>query len=408
MTEVYEIGELDRDGVALELTAEERRTLKRMTGEGRRGPLLVEWGSDRSVRIFSRGNVGTVALSADTAISVTTKVPILNILQLASIAYQTHAIPPAHGEALLQPQAEVVDWLAVLLVGEIEVLVDYGLRQDYVVVDDELPYVRGRICFQRNPLARPGLTACEFADFLPDIPENRVLLACLELLATHRLLPGVQGRVEQLLARFHRVELVRLSDQLFADLQTTRLNSHYEPALRLCCLLWDQESLSQRAGDVKAPAYFFPMHQVFERAVTAFLQDHLTDVFSQKGGTYQPIGGHPATSLSFAADIVIGSPPQVVADTKYTRAEIPNQFGGLSFQNKHVYQVAFYALCLGCPGVLIYPRDDRDIDVTFNFEGVEVSLLTIDLTKAGLASFDDLAERLRRIAGERSSLQPLA
>ena len=394
MTEVYEIGELDRNGVVLELTPEERRTLRRITGAGRRSPLRVEWESDGSARVFSRGYVGTVALSADNVISVTTKVPISNILQLASLAYKTQAIPPESGEALLQPQAEVVDWLAVLLVGEIEALFAYGLRQDYVVVEDELPYVRGRIRFQHNPLARPGLTACEFADFLPDIPENRVLLACLERLATQRLLPGIQGRVEQLLARLHRVELVRLSDQLFEELQITRLNSHYEPALRLCRLLWDQESLSDLAGDVQAPAYFFPMYQVFERAVTAFLRDHVPVVFSQKGLTYAPVEGHPKRSLSFAADIVIGAPPQAVADTKYARAEIPNQFGGLSFQNKHVYQVAFYALCLGCPGVLIYPRDDRDIDVTFDIEGVEVTLLSVDLDRPDLGSLAALVERV--------------
>ena len=106
--------------------------------------------------------------------SVTPKVPIVNILALASLAYRTLPIPAAAGDALLDSEEPVVDWLAVLLVTEIQALLTNGLRQGYVVVRDELPYVRGRLRFDAPPWARPGLTSCEFADFLPDIPENRL------------------------------------------------------------------------------------------------------------------------------------------------------------------------------------------------------------------------------------------
>ena len=114
---------------------------------------------------------------------VTTKVPVANVLALASLAYHTLPIPPAIGDALLEPVNDVVDWLAVLLTAEIQALVAHGLRQDYVVVQDELPYVRGRLRFDVTALsARRALMACEFADFLPDIPENRILRAGLEVL----------------------------------------------------------------------------------------------------------------------------------------------------------------------------------------------------------------------------------
>jgi len=40
--------------------------------------------------------------------------------------------------------------------------------------------------------------------------------------------------------------------------------------------------------------------------------------------------------LTFAADILVETPPLLVIDTKYARPEIPNQYGGRSFHNDHV------------------------------------------------------------------------
>ena len=358
----------------------------------------MEWRADGSARIYSRGHVGTAALSADTVISVTTKVPVANILTLASLAYHSLPIPPAIGDALLESTTDVVDWLAVLLIAEIEALLAHGLRQDYVTVNDELPYVRGRLRFDATLRARrPGLTACEFTDFLPNIPENRILRAALELLATQRLLPGLRARVEQLLASFHRVAIIHPAGGQLPAWRPSRLNRHYQPALQLCRLLLDQTGVSLKAGSVAAPAYFFPMAMVFQEAVTTLLRKRLPTVARQRGGNHQPTAGTPARPLTYAADIVIGSPPQLVIDTKYAAPEIRNQYGGRSFRNDHVYQAVFYGLSLGCAAVLVYPKAGRDIDVSFDIGGVPVRLMTVDLSEPGRAGLDTLLERIQSL-----------
>jgi len=396
MTEPHEIGELDRLGVVLQLTSTERRTLARL--EDRLG---VEWRADGSVRVYSRGHVGTAALSPETVVSVITKVPVANILLLASLAYRTLPIPPAVGDALLESVEDVVDWLAVLLVTEIHALLARGLRQDYVVVEDQLPYVRGRLRFDANPYsARHGLTACEFADFLPDIPENRVLRASLEVLATQRLLPGIRVRVEQLLRSFQGVAFIRPTKGLLASCRITRLNRHYRPALELCRLLLDQAGMGLGVGSVGAPAYFFPMDMVFQEAVTSLLQSQLPAVSRQTGRSYQPVAATPTRPFTFSADIVIGAPPQLVIDTKYAAPEVRNRYGGWSFHNDNVYQVVFYALSLGCPAVLVYPRLERDVDVVFDIEGIAVSLLTVDLSEPGLPGLHALAAKVETLLSE--------
>jgi 5-methylcytosine-specific restriction enzyme subunit McrC len=396
MSTLYELGELDRSGVVLRPTPAERRALARL--EGRLG---VEWCPDGSARVYSRGLVGTAALSPHTTVSVTTKVPIANILSLASLAYHTLPIPPSLGDGLIEPVSDVVDWLALLLIAEIEALLAYGVRQDYVVVQDELPYVRGRLRFEATAIsANRALAACEFADFVPDIPENRVLRAGLELLATQRLLPGLRTRVEQLLAGFQRVAFIRPASGQLPSWRITRLNRHYQPALELCRLLFDQAGASIDVGPLAAPAYFFPMEMVFQEGVTTLLRKRLPVVSRQRGRSHQPVSGTPARPLTFAADIVIGSPPRLVIDTKYAAPEIHNQYGGWSFHNDHVYQVVFYSLSLGCPAMLVYPRIERDVDVAFEIGEVAVRLVTVDLNQSGLAGLDALVAKVEELLPE--------
>jgi 5-methylcytosine-specific restriction enzyme subunit McrC len=341
--------------------------------------------------------VGSVALSPNNIVAVTTKIPVANVLALASLAFQTLSIPPAVGDALLKSVDPVVDWLAVLLVTEVQALLGHGLRQDYVVMNDELPYVRGRLRFDSAVAwARPGLTACEFADFLPDIPENRVLRGTLEVLATKRLLPGLCTRVEQLLRSFQRVAFVRPTSRLLASCRITRLNRHYHPALELCRLFVDQAGVELDVGAVSAPAYFFPMEMVFQEAVTSRLRSRFPWVSSQKRRHYDSVSS-PTRTLTFVPDIVIGAPPQLVIDTKYAAPEVRNPYGGWSFDNHHVYQIAFYALSLGCPALLVYPKEARDVDTVFDVKGVPVSLFAVDLKDPGLAGLETLVKKVETL-----------
>lgn len=114
----------------------------------------------------------------------------------------------------------------------------------------------------------------------------------------------------------------------------------------------------------------------------------------------QPV---PRRRLTFAADIVVGVPPRLVIDTKYAPAEVRNQYGGRSFHNDHVYQALFYGVSLGCPALLVYPRADRDVDVTFELKSTPVSIVTVDLAEPGLTGLLRLAERVHDLRSHRAS-----
>jgi len=197
------------------------------------------------------------------------------------------------------------------------------------------------------------------------------------------------------------VTLVPATPALLGATRITRLNQHYEPALELCRIVLEGIGLEHPGGTTTAPAFFFPMAEVFEAGVANYLRGRLSGVRSQVGGTVKAAGGSPVHSLNFRPDVTIGDPPVLVLDTKYARPEIRNAFGGLSFDNSHVYQAAFYARVLDCPGVLIYPRVDRDVATDFVIRGTTLNILTVDLSTPGLAGLDALANTLQhRLAAQ--------
>lgn len=394
---VVEIPELG-PGAEVELGAEERRAL-RLVGD----KLRVDWLDPDRVRISAAGYVGSVRLSPHLTVSVRTKVPVTNILALASLAYRRLPLPSPVGATEFE-EAEPLDWLAFLIVVEVEALLARGLRQGYVKVQDELPYVRGRIQFAASARGwtNPALTPCEFTDFLLDTPENRVLRATLEALARSRLLPGLRVRAMTATEWLGNVTVRPLTPQLVAAVQLSRLNAHYRAALNLCRVYLDGRGVEQPTGEAPAPAFLFPMELVFESAVANYLQAQLRGVTIQPQRSVVPVSGGPSHVLTYRPDLVVGEiPSRLVLDTKYADPERRTRFGTRSFRNEDLYQIAFYANEYTSPGVLIYPRADRDVHVTFEVGGARCTIVSVDLSLLGLAGMQTLAAAARELLDDR-------
>ena len=219
------------------------------------------------------GFVGGVRLSERRALAVTTKVPVANLLGLASLAYRSVPLAQAAGVTDLSVDRPL-DWLAYLAVLEIESLVAHGVRQGYVEVEQEIPYIRGRIRFGggTSVRARPGLVPCAYADFRVDTPENQILRATLERLRTMRLPESLRARADEAARALDPVRIVPLSAAHWARVRITRLNQHYGPAIELCRLLDDSLGVEAGDGAVEARAFFFPMARVLEAAVANHLR----------------------------------------------------------------------------------------------------------------------------------------
>lgn len=379
------------EGVAFTPSPEERRALAKVGGH-----TTQEWREDGSVLVGPRrGFVGSARLSADTMLVVKPKVPIRKLLDLAALAYRAHRLPREVSETSLE-ESTASDWIGLLLAAEIESLLNLGLRRGYVERREPIAFVRGRIDFQGSLKkgAASTLVPCEFEDFAMDVPENRLLLGTLVLMSKRRLHREVRSRVEWLMQALD-VEVVEPSGAAFEALALTRLNRHYAPALRLARLFVTGSGVDRATGDVDVPAFFLPMEEVFELAVANACADRLPGVRPQRGSArhFVHMAGGPILPITIRPDILIGAPPLLVADTKYASPTRVRRFGGQGYVNEHIYQVATYAKAHGAPGVLIYPRWDADVDVTYDLAGTDIRIVTVDLSK-GLGGLDELVAKL--------------
>jgi 5-methylcytosine-specific restriction enzyme subunit McrC len=379
------------------LSSDEANKLRRLEKH-----LDVKWDGGNEAAISGKaGYVGIASLSDETQVIVHPHIPIANVLELTCYAYELE--PP---EKWLIEDARLDDvgpaeWLAFLLTREVEKLLSMGLRYGYREVEEDLPYVRGRIDFGalRWGESNPGLVPCRFEDFVLDTVENRILRGILELLSGSLLSDGCRRRLRSVLAAFGRVKLVRPSTLMFHRVALTRMTSYYEPALRLCRLVLESAGIELDEGDVATPGFFFSMADVFEKSIERALREE----FGAQNVHHQPeyndrirvVDGEPAIPVTFRPDNVVGprDAPWLVIDAKYKNPVVEHY--GDRFHSSDLYQAFTYAAALDATTVLVYPRADQDVDVTFGTSGHEARIMTVDLRGLRITgSFSGLARGL--------------
>lgn len=150
-----------------------------------------------------------------------------------------------------------------------------GLLRSYRPTEEKLVALRGRIDMA-GQFCQAGIkvpVACRFDEYTPDIAENRYLKAATRLALR---VPGVAPEDRQRLLR----EIVSLEDVTDVHVHPdeldriafTRLNAHYQPALRLARLLLANLTLADRLGQRAASSFLVDMNQLFEDFVTQRLR----------------------------------------------------------------------------------------------------------------------------------------
>lgn len=145
-----------------------------------------------------------------------------------------------------------------------------GIRSSYVTVESNEPYLHGKLLVSRN--ARVNATHRErfyvsHDEFLPDIPENRLVLTTLRLLSRRTRSADNARRLTESIAAFDGVgeSLDPATD--FARCSGGRGGKAYERILPLCAVFLRGQSYSAFAGDSSVQAILFPMETVFESYV---------------------------------------------------------------------------------------------------------------------------------------------
>lgn len=233
-----------------------------------------------------------------------------------------------------------------------------GLRHDYRVHHESLQAVRGRIDMA-TVVRRPGAVVpvpCVFDEYTADTPLNRVLAAAIQrALQVPGVPPAERMALRRHLLAFDGVGRSTGSLDWLARWVPTRLDQHYEPAVRPAALILGDSSLVDRPGQQRAASFLVDMNRLVEEFITDRLRRALQGrlrVVSQ-ARLYLDDGG----KVPVRPDLVFydGDRPVFVADVKY------KMFDTLDGERTaDLYQLNAYCQVLGVPaGALIscVPRD---------------------------------------------------
>ena len=152
------------------------------------------------VGLRSLGYVGTIVIPG-LEIVIRPKVPIVNLLYLLEAAGQPIELDPA--AAHLADRGEITAVMATLFAEAVDRATARGLRRSYVVRQESVVALRGRLDIA-GQMRRTGLMTpveCRFDEYSADNAENRVLRCAL---ARVERLGRVPQRTRHRIARLHQ------------------------------------------------------------------------------------------------------------------------------------------------------------------------------------------------------------
>lgn len=265
-----------------------------------------------------------------------------------------------------------------------------GLTRNYSRHFDDLARLRGKLDVTRQFTkfaAMPQILACEFDEFSPDNPLNRLLACATSLLMKRTTSSGTQRLLAEIDAHFSEVSPVTVQQALSEPIILDRKNKRWGISERLARLLLKALSQTVHGGKQDGVALLFDMNKLFEAYVTKIAQKTLRPL------GYSVLSQRPQRSLvhnelgqkAFLTkpDIYIEGHEQVfIIDTKWKPLDFSKTNYGVS--QSDAYQMHGYArVYKATKTILLYPEMDDKSGIlanwTFENSDAQLQLAAIDI-----------------------------
>ena len=300
------------------------------------------------------------------------------------------------GEALPQsgiramPRFPMLDVFVRQFLINVSALARAGLARHYVPVEENLPYLRGRLLFReqlRQNLAAGARFVVAHDELSVNRPANRLIRSALASLA-----PGIRNEENRLLLRRLRAafENVPESANVKADWERHHVDRSmhlYAPVMQWVGLFLFNGGLTTFTGQHANISLLFPMEMVFENFVTHSFGCHQR--------RYRVAAQHPHQKLATIdgkgvfttkPDIALRDRKRVrfILDAKWKDVDASSEDGKHGIDQDDMYQMYAYGKSYGCQAVaLVYPRTGRfasELRYRF-FDDLPLVCLPFDVTQ---------------------------
>lgn len=273
-----------------------------------------------------------------------------------------------------------------------------GIRQDYVLHQDQLPHLRGKVDWAAHvkfQMSQRLEFPCVFDDRSEDTSLNRVLKAALLAISPLLASPRTASMVTELRHSLDAIAETVPPPDVLSRIQTDRMNRHLEPLLALAKLILGSQNPDQghtvQTGH-STYGLIWDMNVLFEeyvgRMAAKAVESVSLRVDLQSGARHLATETqHQKPAFLLKPDILIrqGRTPVVVADTKWKRLDPTAKDLGVS--EADVYQMLAYAHRYEVERVfLLYPHHPAlgtpGLKRVFEIQGkIRLGVITLDLSR---------------------------
>jgi len=261
---------------------------------------------------------------------------------------------------------------------ELEALVKKGIKSDYVVLEENLNFLKGKLSIneqiKRNSVHKERFYV-GYSEFLSDIKINRIIKTTLKFLYKKSNSSKNQQKIRELLFMFDEVSTCDDYKNFFEKLIINRQVKHYEQTLLWCKIFLLGNSFTPHKGDDLAFALLFDMNALFESYVGNFIKKKFPSTALQHSEKYlieNPKG------FKLRPDIFLEG--KFIADTKWKIVKSRDDIS-----QADLYQLYAYGKKYECGKLyLIYPKIDGARQETMKFrydDEMWLEILYFDLEK---------------------------
>ncbi len=302
---------------------------------------------------------------------------------------------------LEQSDLPLHEWIIQRFLEELDQLIHHGLKRDYELVQDEQPYLKGRLLVQQQinqGVGKNHLFAIEYDEFLFNGIENRLiktaLYYALEMTQNDHSIAIGHDFAEMM----HDIQMCDDPAENLGQWREGKLFTQYEDIKPWCELILLNINPSFQYGERHGISLLFSMPKLFEKYIAKKLQaqlkaGHRLQIQPSRQTLVSHIPKNSSLQNWFALEpdlaIYKRSECQVILDTKwkFINQEKANSTEKYGISQADLYQMHAYGnKYLDNQGqlILIYPRHQKFIDhlPQFNYsDKLCLYVLPFDLEK---------------------------
>jgi 5-methylcytosine-specific restriction enzyme subunit McrC len=335
-------------------------------------------------------------------------IPIANIYYLLCYAWDEFAPQRLSGVAAEEFTDTLHLFFHLLVIG-IRTLHRQGPERGYMVTDEPISTVRGRILMGetiRLLNTHPKKVCCSFDEMSADILSNQILRATVKrLLGEESLKQDRKRRAElrQTLTLLSGIRDIELNARLFQEVRLHQNNRLYSFLINVCRFFYESLEAEEQPGQYRFRDVSRDperMRRIFEKFVrNLFVRKQAQTGFRAKSDTWD----WSATALSEAdlrllpqmrSDVSLRSADRtIIIECKYTESLYQRYYFAEKLRSEHLYQLCAYLRNLDrqspddsrAEGVLLYPTAGVDFDQSYVLQGHRVRIRTLDLNRPWIA-----------------------